>query len=347
MQIKPSVTNPTIADIYQDIEARKLILAPDFKRKFVWTHDHQEDFIDTILRGYPFPEIYVFQREIDMKELQTTEYVIDGQERLTTIKKYIEGKQDKPLKKVKKFEELSKEERKSFLSYRIVVRHIGKVDDDTIKEIFKRINRTKFKLEDIEIHNAVYDGQFIQTAKNILDNIDLSEFNVFSDSEFTRMADLHFILLIMATLENKGYFARDKELETYIAQFNDEYPRSNHTKALIIKTFAVIKDLDLPVDSIWFRKSNFFTLVVELAKHINNIPSDFRKRLIQLEENILKNKTNKDNEFGIYYGYMYAGTNYRKARVERSNIFNKYIYDNDFNPAFEENARDVARIGSS
>ena len=37
--------------------------------------------------------------------------------------------------------------------------------------------------------------------------------------------------------------------------------------ALLIKTFAVIKDLDLPVDSMWFRKSNFFTLVVEIANH--------------------------------------------------------------------------------
>jgi uncharacterized protein with ParB-like and HNH nuclease domain len=69
-QIKPSVTNPTIADIYQNIEAGKLLLKPDFQRKFVWTHDHQEDFIDTILEGYPFPEIYVCQGEIDTKKLQ-------------------------------------------------------------------------------------------------------------------------------------------------------------------------------------------------------------------------------------------------------------------------------------
>ena len=326
MQIKPSVTNPTIADIYQNIEAGKLVVKPDFQRQFVWTHDHQEDFIDTILEGYPFPEIYVCEGEIDTKKLRTTQYVIDGQQRLTTIKNYIEGKQDKPLKKVKKFEELSEEEREHFLSYQIVVRNIGKVEDETMKEIFRRINLTKFNVLDIEIHNAVYNGQFIQTAKDILNNIDLGEFNVFSDSEFTRMADLHFILLIMATLENGGYFARDKEIETYIAQFNDEYLKSNHTKALIIKTFAVIKDLDLPVDSIWFRKSNFFTLVVELAKHIYNIPKNLRERLIKLEEHILQNKNNKDNEFGEYYGYMYGGTNYRKARVERSNIFNKHIY---------------------
>ena len=63
-QIKPSVTNPTIATIYQDIESKKLLLAPDFQRRFVWTLEHQENFIDTIIQGYPFPEIYVCQGEI-------------------------------------------------------------------------------------------------------------------------------------------------------------------------------------------------------------------------------------------------------------------------------------------
>lgn len=335
-QIKPSsVTNPTIADIYQNIEAGKLILAPDFQRKFVWTHEHQEDFIDTILNGYPFPEIFVCQGDIDTKKLKTTQNVIDGQQRLTTIKNYIEGTigkiegqpdKDKPLKKIKSFEELNEEERRAFLSYQIVVRDIGQVEEDVIREIFKRINLTKFKLEDIEIHNAVYDGQFIQTAKAILDTIDLSEFNVFSESSITRMSDLHFILLVMATLENTGYFSLDTDLETYIDRFNDEYPNKNHTQALLIKTFAIIKDLNLPEDSIWFRKSNFFTLTVEIAKQGAQIPQNCRELLLKLEENILENKTNRDTNFGKYYGYIYGGTNYRKARVERGNLVNQFLY---------------------
>ncbi|MEM9271537.1 MAG: DUF262 domain-containing protein [Cyanobacteria bacterium P01_F01_bin.143] len=324
-QIKPSVTNPTIADIYQDIESSKLILAPDFQRRFVWTHEHQENFIDTIIHGYPFPEIYVCQGTIDIKRVRTTQKVIDGQQRLTTIKNYIEGEYDKPFKKIPKFEELSEEKREAFLSYQIVVRDIGKVDDDVMKEIFRRINLTKFKLEDIEIHNAIYDGAFIQTAKDVLDSIDLSKFSVFYDSELTRMADLHFILLVMATLENKGYFPGSNEVENYIAKFNNEYPKKNHIKALVIKTFAIINDLNLPIESIWFRKSNFFTLVIEIAKNNNNIPNNCYDLLLQLETNILNNKQN-DNNFGNYYQCMYSGTNHRKSRVVRANIFNQYIF---------------------
>ena len=71
--IKSSVTNPSIADIYPNIESAKLVIRPDFQRKFVWTHDHQEEFIDTILKGYPFPEIYFCKGEVDLKKMRTTE----------------------------------------------------------------------------------------------------------------------------------------------------------------------------------------------------------------------------------------------------------------------------------
>jgi hypothetical protein len=325
-QIKPSVTNPTIAAIYQDIESGKLILKPDFQRKFVWTHAHQEAFIDTILKGYPFPEIYVCQGSIDTKKLKTIEHVIDGQQRLTTLKRYIEGGFDKPLKTIKSFEEL-KDDQEQFLSYQIVVRDLGKVDDDTIREVFKRINLTKFKLENIEIHNAVYDGEFIQTAKEILKNIPLEKYGVFQESEFTRMADLHFVLLVMSTVENAGYFPSDKDLERYVAEFNDEYKNSSHIKSLLIKVFAIIDDLDLPIDSIWFRKSCFFTLVVEIANNIQNIPNDFKGKLIKFEENLLAQKNNKGSDYATFYSYMYAGTTGRKARIERANIFKKAVFN--------------------
>jgi hypothetical protein len=324
LQIKPSVTNPTIADVYQLIDEGKLVLRPDFQRKFVWTHEHQEAFIDTILNGLPFPEIYVCEGEIDVLKLRTTRLVIDGQQRLTTIRNYIEGKHDHPPVKISTYQALTKEQKQDFLSYQIVMRDLGKVDEETTREIFRRINLTKFKLDDVEIHNAVYDGHFIQAAKYVLDNVNLEQYGVLRESEFTRMADLHFILLVMSTLESGGYFAQDREVEPKVSGLNDEYPNRDHMIALLIKTFAIIRDLDLPVDSMWFRKSNFFTLVVETAKHIDNLPNDFRQRLIRLEENVMANRFNNDSEFYRYYSYMYQATHGRAARVVRGEFFERF-----------------------
>lgn len=324
MQIKPSVTNPTIADIYEKIDTKRLDLRPDFQRKFVWTQEHQEQFLDTILHGYPFPEIYVCQGETDLKKMRTSQIVIDGQQRLTTIQNYVENTFDKPLKLIKAFADLDQGERESFLSYQVVVRDIGKVEDDLVREIFRRINLTKFKLEDIEIHNAVYDGKFIQTAKSIAKDIGLENYGVFHESEFTRMADLHFVLQVMSTLERGGYYNRDNEIEKCVAEFNEEYPLANARKAEILKTFSIIENIGLDVDSMWFRKSNFFTLVIELTI-AKNIPTDLKSRLDIMAEEVLKSKNLPDTEFGIYFSYMYQGTNNRKARVIRAEIFEKHI----------------------
>lgn len=322
-QIAPSVTNPTIADIYDSIDSTKLILRPDFQRKFVWTREHQEQFIDTILNGLPFPEIYTCKGETDVQKLRTTQNVIDGQQRLTTIKNYIEGVQAEQYKKIKPFGDLSEAERRAFLEYKVVIRDIGFVDETTIREIFRRINLTKFQLENVEIQNAIYDGAYIATAKKILESVDLSEYGVFKESEFTRMADLGFILLVMSTIDNDGYFTYDKDVESFVAKFNDEYPRSQEMAALLVSTFKTISVLGLEPDSVWFRKSSFYTFVVELAKNRNEVPVDFKARLDDLGQKIMSGKSSND-DFGTYYKFMYSGTQNRSSRVKRGEIFRKY-----------------------
>ncbi|WP_313228380.1 DUF262 domain-containing protein [Leclercia sp.] len=323
-QIKASVTNPTIADIYEKIDTNRLILAPDFQRKFVWTHDHQEQFLDTILNGYPFPEVYVCQGETDVRKLRTTQKVIDGQQRLTTIKNYIENNFSKDLKLVKSFDSLNAEERENFLSYQIVLRDIGKVEEGLVKEIFRRINLTKFKLEDIEIHNAIYDGHFIRTAKELAEQIDLTQFGVYYESEMSRMADVNLFLLVMSTIERDGYFPRDNELEKCVAEFNEEYPNAYKMKSLILKVMSEIKGFNLEADSIWFRKSCFFTLIVELC-WAKKLPSDIAKRLNMLDDLIMASKQDINSDTGKFYRAMYSGTNDRKSRIIRSEVFRKYI----------------------
>jgi hypothetical protein len=323
-QIKPSVTNPTIADIYQSINGGRLILKPDFQRKFVWTASHQEAFLDTILKGFPFPEIYVCEGGVDTKKLRTTQFVIDGQQRLTTIKRYIDGVSE-GFTTVANYSSLSETQREEFLRYQIVVRDIGRVSDETIHEVFRRINLTKFKLDDIEIHNAVYDGQFIQCAKDILEKVSLEEYGVFHESEFTRMADLHFVLLVMATLESGGYFPEDTLVERMISDNNDVYKNRSAMLRRLVKTFRAISELGLANDSIWFRKSNFFTLTVEAARQNGALPIDATARLERLEAKIMTNKHKTDNDYGRYYLYMYSATNQRKARVTRSDLFVKEV----------------------
>lgn len=320
-QIRPSVTNPTVAAIYKEINDGMIVLAPEFQRKFVWTQEHQEKFIETILRGLPFPEIYVSSGSVDVENMRTTRNVIDGQQRLTTIKNYIEGRFDRPLQTIKYYKDLTQDEKSQFLVYELVVRDLGKIDDDVVREIFRRINLTKFKLDAVEIHNAIYDGAFIKCAKGILDSIDLSVFGVFKESEFTRMSDLHFILTVMATIESGGYFLQDTPVEGFIERYNETYENENETSRRILGALNFIGKIALPPDSMWFRKANFFTMVVELAWNKETIPADLRARMLSLEESVMANKLKPESDFGRYYSYMYQNTNGRIARVTRGEMF--------------------------
>lgn len=320
-QISASPSTKKISDLIGMIKRGELILQPAFQRKLVWNPKHKEAFIDTILKGFPFPEIYISQRGIDLETLKTEQVVVDGQQRLSTIMNYIEGAIS--CKNIHAFKDLDEDQQKEFLAYDVVVRDLKDASEETIKEIFKRINQTSYSLSDIEIDNAVYEGEFISTAKEILDELSKEDIPIFSDREISRMADLDYILMMMSTLEENGYFASNKLTETYIIKYDETYPNAKVMKNTMMETFDNIKNLDLPSDSIWYRKSNFFTLFIEIAKSKKWYP-DMKTRLMKFEKNILDNKDEKECEFGRYYAAMYTGTNSRTARITRAELFNKY-----------------------
>lgn len=330
-QLAASPSTKKISELYTRIAGPNptLILQPPFQRKLVWNSEHKEKFIESLLMGLPIPEIYIAQSGIDVEKIETQEVVVDGQQRLSTIIQYIDEPEDSNEfgNIVPKYKNL--ENKGDFLNYTIVIRDLGDISSETIKEIFKRINSTHYGLNQIELHNAIYDGKFIYTAKEILEEITAEDLPFLTESKVSRMEDLYFILGILATIENGGYFSRDSEIEKYIIEFNDKYERSQEIKAEVSKVFDSIKSLALPVDSIWYRKSNFFTLFVELYNHRDVWPSneELKHKLTSLEESIISNKDlGKENDFSLYYYYMYSGTNSRQARVTRSEILNRYIF---------------------
>jgi len=320
-QIPSSPSTKKISDLIGMIKRGDLILQPDFQRKLVWSIRHKESFIDTILKGFPFPEIYIAQSGIDLETFQAQQVVVDGQQRLSTIISYING--ELPCKKILRYSALDNQQKAAFLNYDVVVRDLKDASSDTIKEVFRRINLTQYRLNDIEINNAIYEGEFISTAKDILNHLDNGSFPLFSDNELNRMGDLNYILMIMATLEEGGYFSGNTMTGEYIVKYDDSYENAETMKDKILNLFHVIETFNLDTDSMWYRKSNFFTMFVELSK-VSQIPDDIVAKIHSFEDEVLANKGNEENDFGKYYSVMYTGTNSRGARIKRADIFYKY-----------------------
>lgn len=327
-------TNKKLLEIFNMMKDGSLILRPRFQRKLVWNDNHKENFIETILMKLPFPEIYLSAGEIDLESQKSTTLVVDGQQRLSTIYQYVTGSKDFTIRRIKKFSELSTDEKTAFYDYSIVVRDLGRIDDNTTKEIFRRINSVQYALNAVEIENALYEGEFIATAKELVqhDKVVANLFGVFSEAEFSRMRDIEFMLLTMSTLEETGYFSGNALVNDYIKRFDDEYPNKDSMKNNVRQVFKLITDCQLNPDSIWFRKSSFFSLVVELLKY--QVSKGFlldsasvSTMLQQFEERVHASKTldiTKDR-FAAYYYYTFQGTSGKTGRSVRGRLLAEHL----------------------
>jgi len=321
-------TNKKLIDIFNMLRTNDLILKPYFQRKLVWNDGHKEAFISTILEQLPFPEVYFADGPLDLDAQKSKTLVVDGQQRLSTIYQYITGSDEFKIKKIKKFDSLSETEKTDFFDYLVVVRDLGRLSDDEIIEIFKRINSVQYALNSMEINNALYQGEFINLAKDIVENNSFySQIDVFSENEYSRMQDLEFVLLIMSTIEEGGYFTGGKEIETYTKKYDGEYPNKDVMKNDFTQAVENFVTLTINYDSIWYRKTSLFTLLVELIKFkrkYGTFPDNtgLKRLLVSFEEQLLKSK-DKDRKvdlFAEYYYYTFQGTASRTGRNKRGEI---------------------------
>lgn len=326
-------SNEKILNIYNQIKSGIINLAPEFQRKLVWNDNHKENFIDTILQGYPFPEIYIADGNVDLDNPTKIEkWIVDGQQRLNTIVQYIDGDKNIRFRKIPPFANLTKEQKENFYYYNVVIRNLGKLNEEDIKEVFRRINSVNYALNAIEITNALYDGEFITTANNILENNEsiIRNLDIFGANETARMRDLEFILTLMAIYEEKGYFTSTQRNDFYIREYNNEYKNKNIIIELFTKTFNIINSVIKDSYSIWTKKSNFLTLFIELLRFSEKYDTNVDKLkaiLQEFEEKLLTEKDSDDSEnlFKKYYFASIQGTGSKTSRITRGRILQDFI----------------------
>ena len=89
--LKRDSTKITISEFYERYNMGKYNLSPAYQRRGdVWDEDKKGFLIDTILKNYPIPPIFLHQR-IDEETGSTMYDVIDGKQRLTAIVDFLTG----------------------------------------------------------------------------------------------------------------------------------------------------------------------------------------------------------------------------------------------------------------
>jgi hypothetical protein len=347
--IRYNVRSRYLVDVINDIKDRKIILAPYFQRKLVWRLAHKVDFIKTILLGYPFPEIFIARGAIDVLSMQSTSALVDGQQRMSTIKEFIE---DRFAADDKKYSQLTPEEKAVFLKYEIAIIDLDlEQDNPQVIEIFKRLNRTFYALSLIEKLSTEFgSSEFMLTAKllsgelregpgaeDLIDpgrheydpNITPSfaewaakqeiheylklvlESSVFTKYEVARQVHLMFTLNVMATGLD-GYYARNDGATRYIDARADSFPERQGLLEMIEEAAGFFNRLRFRANSFWYAKSNTFTLLMTLCEYRSKLDKSV---LIPLKTELTLFAENPPEDYALA---AREGVNNRKERLVRA-----------------------------
>jgi hypothetical protein len=324
--MKTSGTNRKLRVLLTGIKNGTLLPRPEFQRRLVWANKHKQEFVRTVLMEYPFPEIYIAAGHVDSNTGEGTEMLVDGQQRMTTLYQYFTGSQDLKLGDITPYAKLGENEKLAFLDYEVVVRDLGQKTIEEIKEVFTRINSTKYSLNAMEIRNARYDGAFKQFGEHLMEHVFFEEHPIFTAADVRRMGDLLFCLTVVVTIIST-YFNRDDDIEEALKNYNDEFPLAEEIMSRLNHVFGFIAACRLAPDSRAWKKADALTLIVELERALCRDkvplkPEITGSRLMEfyaLVEAVAAGRT-KNNDAEKYYKAALQASNDRSSRITRGQV---------------------------
>jgi len=223
-KVYTQASDPPIKDLCDRLNKGKLESQSDFQRNYVWEKkaELRSKLIESVLLKVPIPVIYT--AELD----SGNEVVVDGQQRLRTLLDFCK-KDGFKLSKLKILEdlngkgysELPEQLQDAIDSYPLRVIRIEKESHPDIKfDIFERLNRGSVKLNDQELRNCIYRGNFNELLKKLVQNKDFLSIQNLSEPE-KRMKDIERILRFFA-LSDKGIQNYKSPLRTFLSLYMEE-----------------------------------------------------------------------------------------------------------------------------
>lgn len=332
-------TGITISIFYEQHQLKKYKFNAPYQRDFnVWDDVQKSFLIDTIMKNFPMPPIFLEQK---INAGKTFYDVIDGKQRLSTIIDFIENKIKLPNtfgkdiygneemngKKFDDLKELSKKNNtideyiSDFWAYVINVEYIENPDPKIVDNIFDRLNRGGERLNSQELRKAnYYDSILYQTIESI--RFDPYLLEMLSKLDKNRLADISFITeIFLLIITNKIIDGTEKQIDKFFENLVDKIDQNKVDN--ISKTFnhiiQILKDINLNYDKYKINGVSHLYAICYLAyyMHINKIEVD--KNIIKKINDfyIILRSDNKNNDTIDYNKSMQSGSKYKSSRTKR------------------------------
>lgn len=259
-----------------------LVLSPSFQRRPVWRSIAKSFLIDTLVRGFPVPVIYIRER-VDLDAQRTVREVVDGQQRLRTILSFVapEALSDFAMSRDefvvraahnsdiagKPFHRLSAEAKSAILGYEFST-HIlsSETDDRDILQMFSRINSTGTKLNAQELRNAEYFGECkVQMYRLAVEQLDRwRQWGIFNEDQIARMKEVEMTSDLVINFIAGITAKRQPTINRWYADNDEEFPNSDELGRRFQRVFDEIDDaLGYHLrDTVFSSEVLFFSLVL-------------------------------------------------------------------------------------
>jgi Protein of unknown function DUF262 len=252
-KLQRSATTVSISVFHENNQLLKYNFEPPYQRRSVWTDEKQSYFIDSILRNFPIPPIFL-HRKIDSGTGKTTFDVIDGKQRLTAIARFINneipaaneyGPAEEPnALEGAYFNDLIENEslaefRSAFWKYDLSVEYIDPTDIGLIEDVFDRLNRNGEPLKGQELRNAQYHSStLLKAVDELLAQPYLKERLVVTD--LARMEDKEFASECLLTILIGQVIGSN---QTTLDKLYEEHKAVDFTEAVKLST-TICGDLE-------------------------------------------------------------------------------------------------------
>lgn len=310
-----------------------LEISPKFQRRAVWLEKERSLLIETIVNELPFPEIYIHV-ETDKETGKQTYSVVDGQQRITSILKYLGNEFPLPTNdrwKGQYFRDLDNKE--NFWDYKIVVRSLRQTNDEEIRSLFTKLNTNNIALNDQELRNARYSGRFKELAERLADNPFFQSLGLFTPRDVRRMLDIEYVSELLVR-QIAGINNKKDLLESFYSEYDEDFPM----EAAFEDEFNVAINLARSVISnnnqfIFKSKGHFYSLFGVCIDYFKKTKRNQFTKPLEVENQItnlvLRAKNNDfdqaNPDIEIYSDVSTRSTSDKSRRAERERILMNII----------------------
>lgn len=201
-KITTQAYDKSVADIVRMIDDKDIRLDPDYQRNYVWDNKKASMLIESIILNVPIPVIYVSQEDDDSWS------VIDGLQRLSSLKRFFDGKFK--LSGLEILSDLNKSDistlnpkalrmLKNGLLRVIMITHDS--NEEIKYDVFMRLNTGSVHLTEQELRNCLYRGSLNKFLKEVVQNQKWLVLMGLKEPH-KRMADREMVLRYLAIWKN-------------------------------------------------------------------------------------------------------------------------------------------------